>query len=413
MSYQAKKYTMPKSFRLTGRVTSLLIIAAIVIVMTKYFSRKNETATTTGNDPLLQSRIDGAVSCSNGLSVADSILYMNGGGIDFGPTIANTIQNTTGNPDGMVLIPGGEFSMGGVNPLGMQDGGKENMNDARPVHRVQVSGFYMDETEVTNKQFAAFVKATGYITVAEIRPTREEFPDAPAENLVAGSVVFTPANTTHLSNMYQWWRYVKGADWEHPYGPNSSIAGKEDHPVIHISWEDAAAYAKWAGKRLPTEAEWEFAARGGESGNLYPWGNQLKPTGKWMANVYQGTFPSSDNAVDGYAGTAPVKRYAPNAYGLYDMAGNVWEWCNDWFRSDYYKQLGSGGISRNPQGPGQALDEDEPGVPKKVQRGGSFLCTDQYCTRYMVGTRGQGEYRSASNHVGFRCVKDIGKTNKT
>jgi sulfatase modifying factor 1 len=408
MAYQIKKYSMTRPFRITGGITTLLMITAIVIVMTKYFSGKNGTETAAGNDPLFQSRIDGAVSCSNGLSVADSILYMNGGGAGFEPTILNAMQPPVNMPDGMVWIPGGEFSMGGVNPLGMRDGGKETMKDARPVHRVQVTGFCMDATEVTNKQFAAFVKATGYITIAEIKPTREEFPTAPEENLVAGSVVFTPANTTQLNNMYQWWRYAKGADWKHPEGPSSSIAGKEDHPVVHIAWEDAAAYAKWAGKRLPTEAEWEFAARGGSSGELYPWGNQLKPTGKWMANVYQGTFPRNDDGTDGYIGTAPVKRYAPNAYGLYDMAGNVWEWCNDWFRSDYYQQLSSTAVSHNPKGPASALDEEEPGVPKKVQRGGSFLCTDQYCTRYMVGTRGQGEYRSASNHVGFRCVKDIG-----
>jgi sulfatase modifying factor 1 len=413
MAFQTKKYPMARSFRITGGITTLLMITAIVIVMASYFSGKNERESVSGNDPVFQNRIDGAVSCANGLSVADSILYANGGGADFGPTIVNAMQKPSAIPDGMVWIPGGEFSMGGVNPNGMQDGGKETMNDARPVHRVQVNAFLMDATEVTNKQFAAFVHATGYKTIAEIKPTREEFPTAPEENLVAGSVVFTPANTNQLNNMYQWWRYVKGADWKHPDGPNSSITGKDDHPVVHIAWEDAAAYAKWAGKRLPTEAEWEFAARGGDSGDLYPWGNQLKPTGKWMANVYQGTFPRNDEGTDGYIGTAPVKRYPPNTYGLYDMGGNVWEWCNDWFRSDYYQQLSASRISRDPQGPAEAFDEEEPGVPKKVQRGGSFLCTDQYCTRYMVGTRGQGEYRSASNHVGFRCVKDIIKKEKT
>lgn len=403
MAYPIKKYSITRS----AKITTLLMITAIAIVMASYFAGKNKTGAVNGDDPSFQSRIDGAVSCSNGFSIADSILYMNGGGADFKPTVLAALRKPADIPDGMVWIPGGEFSMGGVNPNGMQDGGKETMHDARPVHRVEVTGFLMDASEVTNQQFEAFVKATGYKTVAEIKPTKEEFPTAPEENLIAGSVVFTPANTNNLSNLYQWWRYVPGADWRHPDGPNSSIAGKENHPVVHIAWEDAAAYAKWAGKRLPTEAEWEFAARGGSSGELYPWGNQLQPTGKWMANVYQGTFPRNDNAADGYAGTAPVKRYAPNAYGLYDMAGNVWEWCNDWFRSDYYQQISTSPISHNPKGPGNALDDAEPGVPKKVQRGGSFLCTDQYCTRYMVGTRGKGEYRSASNHVGFRCVKDI------
>jgi formylglycine-generating enzyme required for sulfatase activity len=266
----------------------------------------------------------------------------------------------------------------------------------------------MDASEVTNKQFAAFVKATGYVTVAEQKPTREEFPTAPEENLVAGSVVFSPPKQkVPLDNLYQWWSYVKGADWRHPQGPNSSIAGKDDYPVVQVCWEDAAAYAKWAGKRLPTEAEWEFAARGKLSGDLYTWGNQLKPDQKWMANIFEGSFPNKDTGLDGYAGIAPVKQYAANGYGLYDMAGNVWEWCSDWYRSDYYNTIANNSVTKDPKGPGDSLDPDEPGVKKKVQRGGSFLCTDEYCTRYMVGTRGKGELRSASNHIGFRCVKDI------
>ncbi|HVY75380.1 MAG TPA: formylglycine-generating enzyme family protein [Puia sp.] len=356
---------------------------------------------------LAKLKTDGAVSCtSNGLYPEDSALYMQHGGSDFRPSVVNTMKPAAAVA-GMVWIPGGEFSMGGVNPVGMQDGGHQPMNDARPVHRVYVDGFYMDQTEVTNREFAAFVKATGYVTVAERKPTREEFPGAPDENLVAGSVVFTPTATSDLNNYYQWWNYVHGANWKHPYGPESNINGKEDYPVVHVCWEDAAAYAKWAGKRLPTEAEWEFAARGGEAGALYPWGNQFKPDGKWMANIYEGKFPSKDDGADGFIGIAPVKQFPANAYGLYDMAGNVWEWCNDWYRPDYYIKLAASGVAKNPTGPDSPLDPDEPDQKKKVQRGGSFLCTDQYCTRYMVGTRGKGEYRSASNHVGFRCVKDL------
>jgi sulfatase modifying factor 1 len=353
-------------------------------------------------------KVDGAVSCtSNGLTITDSTLYMRGGGAEFTPTLINKLMPTGSGPEGMVWIPGGEYSMGGVNPAGMQDGGHEQMNDARPVHRVKLNGFYMDATEVTNGQFAAFVKATHYKTVAETKPTKEEFPTAPEENLVAGSVVFSAAITTDLSDHLQWWSYVPGADWRHPQGPGSGISGKEDYPVVHIAWEDAAAYAKWAGKRLPTEAEWEFAARGGKTGELYAWGNQFKPDGKWMANIYQGKFPQKDEGADGYIGLAPVKHYPANAYGLYDMAGNAWEWCNDWYRSDYYNTVSkNGAVAANPRGPSDSYDPVEPGAKKKVQRGGSFLCTDQYCTRYMVGTRGKGEYRSASNHVGFRCVKD-------
>jgi len=218
--------------------------------------------------------------------------------------------------------------------------------------------------------------------------------------------VFIPAAVENLNNRYQWWNYIHGADWRHPEGPGSNIKGKDNYPVVHIAWEDAQAYAKWAGKRLPTEAEWEFAARGGKTGKLYAWGNQFKPEGNWMANTYQGKFPQQDNGTDGYTGIAPVSKFPANAYGLYDMAGNVWEWCNDWYRADYYEML-SGKVSSNPRGPQVPFDPAEPNERKKVQRGGSFLCTDQYCTRYMVGTRGKGEYRSASNHVGFRCVRDV------
>jgi sulfatase modifying factor 1 len=359
---------------------------------------------------LFQAKIDGAVSCTSiGLIPADSVLYMHGGGEEFKPSALNVDKPPVAEPEGMVWIPGGEFSMGGVNPTGMQDGGHENMNDARPVHRVYVDGFMMDQTEVTNKEYAAFVTATGYTTVAEHKPTREEFPGAPEANLVAGSVVFTPTTVPDLSDHYEWWNYVHGANWRHPLGPESDLAGKENFPVVHIAWEDAAAYAKWAGKRLPTEAEWEFAARGGKTGTLYAWGNQFKPDGKWMANIYQGKFPQHDEGSDGFAGIAPVKQFPANDYGLYDIAGNVWEWCADWYRPDYYQTLSLKGTAKNPVGPSSAYDPAEPEAKKKIQRGGSFLCTDQYCTRYMVGTRGKGEFRSASNHVGFRCVKDIPK----
>jgi sulfatase modifying factor 1 len=357
---------------------------------------------------LTAQKVGNAISCTkDGIPVVDSATYMNGGGKDFLPSVVNTIPVDLVAPESMVLIPGGEFSMGGVDPTGMMDGGHENMHDARPVHRVYVDPFFMDETEVTNAQFAAFVKATGYITVAEIKPTKEEYPNAPDENLVAGSVVFSPpAQAVELDNYLQWWNYLKGANWRHPLGENSSIAGKENYPVVHIAWQDAQAYAKWAGKRLPTEAEWEFAARGGASGQLYAWGNLLKPDGKLMANIFQGEFPAKDIAQDGFKGIAPVKQFPANGYGLYDLAGNVWEWCSDWYRPDYYGKLAKETVAKNPKGPAESFDPMEPGQMKKVQRGGSFLCTDQYCTRYMMGTRGKGEWRSSSNHIGFRCVKD-------
>lgn len=329
-------------------------------------------------------------------------------GTDFLPTVPNTQLPTDSIPEGMVWIPGGEFSMGCEDPRSLPYGGHEPMNDARPIHRVHVDGFWMDETEVTNAQFAAFVAATGYQTIAEQTPKLEDFPDAPPENLVAGSVVFAPPeHAVPLNNHYQWWSYVPGANWRHPLGPDSTIEGRDNYPVVQIAYDDALAYAKWAGKRLPTEAEWEFAARGGKSGLVYPWGNELQPEGHWLANIWQGTFPVDDSAADGYSGIAPTAKFPDNGYGLYDMSGNVWEWCSDWYRPDYYSKLSSDGkIVRNPQGPPSPYDPAEPHERKRVQRGGSFLCTDQYCTRYMIGTRGKGEISSGCNHIGFRCVKD-------
>lgn len=310
-------------------------------------------------------------------------------------------------PAGMVWIPGGEFAMG------CDEAGESLCSvsgvtrDAQPIHKVYVDGFWMDKTEVTNDEFEKFVKATGYITIAERIPTQEEFPTAPPENLVAGSVVFTPPpEPVPLDNHLRWWRYVTGANWRHPLGPASDLKGRGNYPVVHVAYPDAVAYAKWAGKRLPTEAEWEFAARGGLPGKLYAWGDELKPGGKWMANIYEGQFPVKDTGADGFAGLAPVAQFPANGYGLYDMAGNVWEWCSDWYRPDYYAQLAqAGGVTRNPQGPESSYDPAEPLEKKRVHRGGSFLCTDQYCTRYMVGTRGKGEVTTGSNHLGFRCVK--------
>jgi sulfatase modifying factor 1 len=307
----------------------------------------------------------------------------------------------------MVWIPGGEFSMGSEDPRGKPYGGSSAMPDARPIHRVYVDGFWMDKTDVTNEQFARFVKASGYVTVAERKPRAEDFPGAPPENLVAGSIVFAPPDhPVALNNHYQWWTYVPGANWRHPTGPGSNIKGREKYPAVQIAYEDAVAYAKWAVKRLPTEAEWEFAARGGLSGNLYAWGNDFHPNGKWMANTYQGSFPTRDDGEDGFPGISPAAQFPANGYGLYDMSGDVWQWTSDWYRPDYYSQLAAQGpVARNPQGPESSFDPSEPTEKKRVHRGGSFLCTDQYCSRYLVGTRGKGEISSASNHLGFRCVK--------
>ena len=309
---------------------------------------------------------------------------------------------------GMVRIPGGELAMGMADPRGHVHGGTQAMEDARPLHRVSVRSFWIDRTDVTNAQFSRFVRATGYLTIAERQPNPKDFPSTPAEALKPGAIVFTrPEQPVSLDDPYRWWAYVPGANWRHPLGPKSTIAGRDDDPVVQIAYDDAAAYAGWAGKRLPTEAEWEFAARGGLEGKLYAWGDSLNPGGRWMANTFQGHFPDRDTKRDGYAGIAPVVRFPANGYGLYDIAGNVWQWVSDWYRRDYYAQLfAAGAVAHDPQGPPSSYDPTEPGIAKRVQRGGSFLCTDQYCTRYMVGARGRGELSSASNHVGFRCVKD-------
>ncbi len=331
---------------------------------------------------------------------------------EFLPTVENESRALRAAPLGMVWIPGGEFSMGARQPLQAQDlVGMQATADSRPVHRVFVDGFWMDATEVTNEQFAAFVAATGYVTVAERTPRAEDFPGVPANRLVAGSAVFSaPAGPVSLHDALQWWSYLPGASWRHPLGPASSIEGKERQPVVHVAYEDALAYAQWAGRRLPTEAEWEFAARGGLTGKVFPWGDdfagaEFAPGDRWMANTHQGHFPDHDTGADSFAGVGPVAQFPANGYGLYDVGGNVWEWVSDWYRSDYYAELAAAGaVARNPQGPSSSHDPDEPGVPKRVHRGGSFLCTDQYCSRYMVGTRGKGDVGTSTDHLGFRTV---------
>lgn len=296
-------------------------------------------------------------------------------------------------PPGMVWIPGGQFWMGG----------EPQFADAQPVHLASVDGFWMDRTEVTNAEFERFVEATGYTTVAERTPTVEEIPGASPEQLVAGSIVFQPPDeAVPLDDIRGWWGYVPGADWRHPEGPDSNLDGRQDHPVVHVCWEDAAAYARWAGKRLPTEAEWEFAARGGLDRKRYVWGSRAPGKDGWPANIWQGNFPNQNTQADGFARTAPVGSFEPNGFGLYDMAGNVWEWCADWYRPDYYQVA----ARRNPRGPDDSYDPDEPGIAKRVQRGGSFMCSDQYCVRYRPGARGKGDVKSAAAHLGFRCVRD-------
>lgn len=326
----------------------------------------------------------------------------------FDPTIENATRPAEPAPAGMVWIPGGEFSMGTLDPTPEICGGPDVMLDARPIHRVRVKGFWMDAHEVTNGEFARFVAATGYVTVAERPLDPKDFPGVPREHLQPGSAVFVP--TTNPHGALSWWEFRTGASWRHPEGPGSDLRGRERHPVVHIAYPDAEAYARWAGKRLPTEAEWEFAARGGQAGRAYTWGDTPPGEGGWHANTWQGEFPRRDEGGDGFRGAAPVGSFAANAYGLHDMAGNVWEWCSDWYRPDEFARrvrITTAPIE-NPRGPAESesFDPAEPGMAKRVQRGGSFLCTDQYCTRYRLGSRGKGDPNTGSVHVGFRCVRD-------
>jgi formylglycine-generating enzyme len=313
--------------------------------------------------------------------------------------VSNSASPPDPVPEGMGWIPGGEFWMG-----------TEEFPDALPLHRVSLDGFWMDKTEVTNEQFETFVKATGYVTIAERIPRAEDFPGAPPENLVAGSVVFSPSDhPVQLNDHFQWWSYVVGANWRHPEGPQSTIHDRGNYPVVHVAYEDVRAYATWAGKRLPTEAEFEFAQRSGLDRKPYAWGEELNPGGQFMANTFQGHFPDTNTKKDGYEHAAPVAAFSPNSYGLYDMAGNVWEWTSDWYRPDYYEMLAAKEtVAHGPQGPADSFDPSEPGVKKKVHKGGSYLCTDQYCARYIAGGRGKGEPDTGTNHLGFRCVLSPG-----
>ena len=311
-------------------------------------------------------------------------------------------------PDGMVWIPGSTFTMGGVGP--------EARADEFPRHRVEVDGIFMSRFEVTNEEFARFVEATGYRTVAEREVDWEVLrkqvppgtPKPPDELLQPGSLVFTPPDRpVPLDDVSAWWTWTPGASWRCPEGPGSTITGRENHPVVQVAWEDAVAYCTWKGGRLPTEAEWEHAARGGVDGKPFVWGDeQIDST---RANTWNGRFPDRNEATDGHPRTAPVGFYPPNGHGLHDMAGNVWEWCSDLYRPDEYRRrletVGQDGIVRNPVGPESAADPRNPHAPtSRVQRGGSFLCHPSYCSSYRPSARMATTPDSAGSHVGFRMV---------
>ena len=301
----------------------------------------------------------------------------------------------------MIWIESGQFEMGS----------NDHYADEAPVREVKIDGFWIDKTTVTNAQFSAFVEATNYVTVAERPLDPADFPGADPSLLVPGSLVFQMSSgPVDLRNIGNWWSYVPGASWRHPEGEGSTIQDRMDHPVVQVSFEDAEAYAKWAGKELPTEAEWEFAARGGLSGAEYVWGEEFEPGGKIMAKTWQGEFPWRSDATEGLMRTAPVGSFPANGYGLYDMAGNVWQWTTNWYVHNHpKKETGSCCTLDNPRGPNWdvSLDRQMPHIkiPRKVVKGGSFLCAPSYCRRYRPAARHAQMVDSGMSHIGFRCIR--------
>jgi formylglycine-generating enzyme required for sulfatase activity len=300
----------------------------------------------------------------------------------------------------MVWIPGGTFRMGS----------DTHYPEERPAHRVTVDGFWMDCAPVSNERFARFVQSTGHITFAEIPPTAEDYPGALPEQLFAGSLVFVkPPGSVDLRDFTKWWHWIRAADCRHPHGPDSTIEGLEQHPVVHVTYGDAEAFARWEGKSLPTEAEWEFAARGGLDGAAYAWGDEFLPGDRYFANTWQGQFPWENLARDGYEGTSPIGAYPPNGYGLHDMIGNVWEWTEDWYQPRHPAEaLKACCLPRNPRGgrPEDSYDPCAPHIliPRKVLKGGSHLCAPNYCRRYRPAARFPQPVDTSTCHVGFRCI---------
>ncbi|GGB24736.1 formylglycine-generating enzyme family protein [Puia dinghuensis] len=428
-----------------GALAAGLLLAAGVFVACGGGGRR--TAAVAGDSAAAVATVKKkAVSCESGIPArfagasggAASVAGVHGGavagsqpGAGSGDVAGNAYPDVAARAahPGMVWIPGGTFRMGADNDKASPD--------EYPKHTVTVSGFWMDRTEVTNAQFAAFVRATGYVTTAERKPDWNELkkqlppgtPKPDASLLVPASLVFSPPDhPVDLNDYSQWWEWKPGANWRHPHGPGSSIVGKDNYPVVHVSWYDAVAYCTWAHKRLPTEAEWEFAARGGLKDAIYPWGNERPDATGGAAvavgsghaahgsggvahgstahgNFWEGHFPDKNTSADGYYYYAPVGSFAPNGYGLVDMAGNVWEWCADYYKDSYYKELAAG-VAVNPKGPATSYDPDEPYSKKRVIRGGSFLCNESYCTGYRVSRRMKSSEDSGLEHVGFRTVSE-------
>jgi formylglycine-generating enzyme len=297
---------------------------------------------------------------------------------------------------GMVWIPGATFLMGS----------DRHYPEEAPAHEVTVGGFWIDPRPVTNAEFGRFARKTGHVTTAERAPDPADYPGARPELLVPFSTVFVaPRHRVSLADPYSWWTPVPGADWRHPQGPGSSVRTKPDHPVVHVAWDDAAAYASWAGKAIPTEAEWELAARGGLDGAEFAWGDELNPRGEWMANTWQGEFPTQNTGEDGYPGTSPAGAFPANGYGLYDMIGNVWEWTSDWYSGHSTAEPSCCTAERRPVGPEQSIDRQDPArIPRKVMKGGSHLCAPNYCRRYRPAARMAQPVDTSTSHLGFRLV---------
>lgn len=309
-------------------------------------------------------------------------------------------HRATPSPHDMVMIPGGTFRMGS----------DRHYPEEAPAHRVTVAPFWIDRTPITNHQFRRFVDTTGYVTVAEKAPDAKDYPGALSHMLKPGSLVFTPPRRpVDLTDWSQWWKFEFGANWRRPYGRGKSNHGLDQHPVVHVAWQDVEAYAAWAGKELPTEAEWEFAARAGLDDAEYAWGDELTPDGRHMANTWQGAFPNENLSTDGYARTSPVEAFPPNAYGVHDMIGNVWEWTTDWFSTRHASdQPKTCCIPENPRGgaKGDSYDPRAAGtrIPRKVVKGGSHLCAPNYCRRYRPAARHAQPIDTGMSHVGFRCI---------
>ena len=297
---------------------------------------------------------------------------------------------------GMRRIPGGRFRMGS----------DTNYAEEAPAHLAEVDGFWIDTHPVTNENFAAFVAMTGHVTMAEMVPRAEDYPGALPDMLFAGSLVFRKtAKTVDTRDLSQWWELRRDANWRQPYGPGSSLAGLGDHPVVHVAYSDVLAYADWAGKALPTEAEWEYAARGGLDNATYAWGEVFKPGGRHMANTWQGRFPVRNSREDGWEATSPVGSFPANGHGLHDMIGNVWEWTQDWFKLGHAADAGKACcVSKNPRGPAQGTIDPAAPIPQRVLKGGSFLCAPSYCQRYRPAARHAESIDTSTCHIGFRCV---------